>query len=130
MISHHISQHIGRLVVFLLLGVLLFHSLVLGGVIPYSIVWGGRLNSTAQMVAFELVSLVVNSGIIMIVLHRLGRLHIFKPGMVTILLYLLSVVFLLNTVGNLASASYWEKMIFTPLTALLAVGMFFLARSK
>ncbi|MFO0214374.1 MAG: hypothetical protein ACK53E_27090, partial [Pseudanabaena sp.] len=46
----------------LLLGALfiLFHFLVLFQVIPYSIVWGGRLNSLSEMYIFEVVSVFIN----------------------------------------------------------------------
>lgn len=35
--------------------IMIFHFLILVGVIPYTIVWGGRLNSDIEMYRFEAV---------------------------------------------------------------------------
>lgn len=50
----------------ILSSILVFHALVLVGVIPFGIVWGGRLKDHNQMVTFESVSSFLN-GIMMCV---------------------------------------------------------------
>lgn len=109
----------------------LFHVLVMVQVIPYGMVWGGRLESYSQMLLFEALSIAVN-------LLMLGAVAI-SAGMVkvkinrTILkaaLWTMFAVFLLNTIGNLLSNNETEKLIFTPLTLLLALFSLRLAISK
>ncbi|WP_295121919.1 hypothetical protein [uncultured Chitinophaga sp.] len=48
----------------------------------------------------------------------------------TATLWFMSAVFLLITIGNLFSQNKWEQLIFTPLTLLLSVAAFVLARKR
>ena len=47
-----------------------FHTLVLFKIIPYSIVWGGRLKTDIEMYKFESVSLMLNSVFLVLVLIK------------------------------------------------------------
>jgi hypothetical protein len=106
----------------LLAGVLVFHMLVLTGVLPFQIVWGGRLENQEQMQAFELVSIAINLLIIMAVLMKGGYLQSFLPSkMINFILWLLVGLFALNTVGNAFSKNVFEAIVFTPLTLLFAI---------
>jgi hypothetical protein len=111
--------------------VLVFHLLVLTGVIDFKIVWGGRLNTTGEMVVFELVSIVSNTLFLLIVLRKIGKLR-FIPNEKVIngVLWAMAVVFLLNTAGNMLSLNYWERIVFTPVTFLLTVCCVILALRK
>ena len=105
-----------------------FHLLVLSGVIPYNIVWGGRLESAAQMYVLETVSLAVILAVILVVAIKGGYIKPFlPPKVVTILLWLLTALFALNTVGNLFAESTVETMLFTPITLISAVLLFRMA---
>ena len=99
-----------------------FHLLIVTGVIPYNIVWGGRLQSREQMLGFEAFSIAINGFMVWAVGTYVGVFnfrvnHFFLKGV----LWAMVALFLLNTLGNLASVNVWEKMIFTPVTLLLAV---------
>ncbi|MBP9791140.1 MAG: hypothetical protein KBD57_11425, partial [Bacteroidia bacterium] len=50
-----------KLMLALLTLVMLFHLLVLSQIIPYDIVWAGKLNSIEEMYSFEIMSILVNS---------------------------------------------------------------------
>ncbi|MBI3239085.1 MAG: hypothetical protein HYZ43_09640 [Flavobacteriia bacterium] len=101
---------------------LVFHLLILAGVIDYSLVWGGRLKTQAQMVQFETVSLVLNAIFLLVVCVRMNWIRVSIPGIaLSIVLWLMTVLFLLNTLGNLASLNSLETLIFTPVTLVLAV---------
>ena len=108
--------------------IVLFHLLVLSGVIPFGIVWGGRLSSREEMLRFEMVSIGVNLIMLLIISIKAGwirlRMHhlILKTA-----LWLMTILFLLNTVGNLFSQNDLEKLIFTPLTFILMIFSFRLA---
>lgn len=43
-----------------LIAVLMFHVLILLGVVPYSVVWGGRIESVEEMRISEAISVAVN----------------------------------------------------------------------
>jgi len=103
-------------------GVIIFHVLVLSGIVPFDMVWGGRLQSKAQMISFELTSIAINIMMLAIVSIHAGvvKVNINKKVLKTAL-WLMFVLFLFNTVGNLLSENMMEKIIFTPLTILLSV---------
>ncbi|WP_339815875.1 hypothetical protein [uncultured Imperialibacter sp.] len=102
--------------------VLVYHLTIITGLIPYEATWGGRLQNREQMLRFETVSILVNLFILTVILIKGGYLKLKLPTMVLkVLLWAFAVLFALNTVGNLASTSVLELIIFTPLTAAAAV---------
>jgi len=111
--------------------VIVFHLLVLSGIIPFQIVWGGRLTSHAQMVQFESVSIALNGVMLAIVAVRANLLKLrIQPGIITVALWAMCVLFLLNTVGNLLSTNTFEMVAFTPLTLILSLCCCRLALNK
>lgn len=115
----------------LFLANLVFHLLILTGVIDYAIVWGGRLKTAEAMVQFETVSLVLNFIFLVVVCIRMNWLSIRIPRIaVTITLWLMAALFLLNTLGNLASLNSLETAIFTPVTLVLTIFCVVLAMVK
>lgn len=96
---------------------LIFQMLVLAGVIPYSAVWGGRLESEARMYQFESVSITINLFIIFVVGMRGGFINRKLPDrLITVIIWILVVLFAANTLGNLLAETLFEKTVFTPLT--------------
>lgn len=101
---------------------LIFHVLILSSVIDYRIVWGGRLQSQAEMLVFESISIALNSVFLWITVQRLGWIRNYLPlWLMRTSLVLMSLVFALNTLGNLFAKELVERLIFTPLTLLLCV---------
>lgn len=108
--------------------VVVFHGLVLVGLIPYEIVWGGRLKSQAQMVRFETISLTLNLLMLVAVAVKAGFLRLRLPRLLLqTMLWLMVALFLVNTIGNLLSANAFERAVFTPLTLILALFSFRIA---
>lgn len=68
-------QTAARSVIFILSIIIIFHLLVLAGIIPYKIVWGGRLESTTDMMRFEVVSIGINLLMLAIVANKSGYLN-------------------------------------------------------
>ncbi|MDI1353810.1 MAG: hypothetical protein PSX36_02745 [bacterium] len=100
----------------------LFHSLVLVGLIPYSLVWGGRIDGPERMQFLETVSLLLNLFMLVIVLLRMDYMKVrIHPKFITLILWLMFALFLVNTIGNLLSQNNFEKMFFSPLTLLLCL---------
>lgn len=95
----------------------LFHLLVLAGIIPYDWVGGGRLKTKQEMYILEGVSIVANGALIFILLIKGRYIRAYlSPRHVHWLLQIFCFFFMLNTLGNLFSASIYERVIFTPLT--------------
>ena len=99
-----------------------FHVLVVVGVVPYGMVWGGRLHDRSQMLAFEAVSLSITLLMLAAVAVQAGYVRIGVPRWaMTVVFSLMFLLFLANTAGNLVSKNELEKLLFTPLTLLLAL---------
>lgn len=105
----------GCLVIFAL--ITLYHALILTSIIPYSMTWGGRLETVEEMYRFETVSILLNLLFLVIIWLKLKN-----PGnkVLTILLWLMAGLFALNTLGNLFSLNNLEAYIFTPVTLILS----------
>jgi len=56
----------------LLTAVLIFHTLVLTGVISYAIVWAGKISNAAAMRKLEVISILVNAFSILTLLLKAG----------------------------------------------------------
>ncbi|WP_439880065.1 hypothetical protein ACSX1A_12950 [Pontibacter sp. MBLB2868] len=109
----------------------ILHFLILFGVVPYEMVWGGRLKGTSQMIVFELISILINVAMLAVVAADSGILNLkIDRRIIKGLLWIMFVVFLLNTAGNLLSSNELEKLLFTPLTVLLALFSLRLAIDK
>ena len=110
---------------------LIFHFLVLGNIIPFEMVWGGRIQSREQLIGFEAFSILSNLYFLFILfLHANILKGKFSPLFIRIGLWIMFVLFLLNTIGNLLSLNSTEKWIMTPLTGITAILCAFLLFSK
>jgi hypothetical protein len=102
--------------------VLLFHTLVLFQVIPYTIVWAGKLNSISGMQKFETLSIIINLIMLLVVLIKANYIKLkIKQNIMNSLIGMFMFLFCLNTIGNLFSKTSIETLIFTPITLILAV---------
>jgi hypothetical protein len=119
---------------------LVFHVLVMIGIIPFTIVWGGKIKDKSEMLTFETISILVNLIMIVVIMikGRLITLMIYNRliyqliywGIIIIAPWIMFGIFLLNTIGNLFSNNDYEKMVFTPLTIILAILSFSIAYSQ
>ncbi len=101
---------------------IVFHVLVLAGVVPYRYVWGGRIEQASQMYVFEAVSIAVLLMVMALVAMRGGFMQSWVPRKVTTLaLGALAILFALNTAGNMLAQTTLEMAIATPLTLISAV---------
>ena len=111
--------------------VVLFHICVLVGIVPPEIVWGGRISDRSELVKMEIISILINLVMLQIVMVRAGYFKIkINPMIIKIALWVMAILFLLNTIGNIFSKNDFERFAFTPLTFLLAIFCIRLAISK
>ena len=97
---------------------LIFQVVVLLGFIPIEMVWGGRLRGEQERIYGALVSIAVLLIMIAIVLIRRGVIGRSLPIVGRWGIWVVVVVFALNTVGNLLAWDARETLIFTPITLL------------
>jgi len=111
-----------NIMIALLTAVLVFHTLVLTGVIPYAIVWAGKISTSAEMKKLEVISIAVNAFVILILVLKADYIkHKIPAKILNAIIWLLAVLFSLNTIGNFFAKSGFELYFFTPLTFILAV---------
>ena len=83
------------------------------------------------MYRFEIFSILINSLFVIVILAQASFLTIDVPKkIITYALWLMTALFLLNTLGNAISKSKIEKRVFTPITILLTIFSLILAISN
>jgi hypothetical protein len=101
---------------------ILFHALIITGVVPFDMVWGGRLKNHSQMLSFETISIAANLIMLAVVGIYAGIIKVkINPGIIAGAFWLMFGLFSFNTIGNLLSNNQLEKVLFTPVTVLLAI---------
>jgi len=107
---------------------LFLHVSILFKIVPYDIIWGGRLKSDKEMVRFETVSILVTLLLLGFMLIQSKIIQLTIPGNIrSIILYLMTVFFMMNTIGNLRSTNRIEKTFFTPFSVILCLLFLYLA---
>lgn len=120
---------LGLIIIFSI--VIPFHILVILGMIPFTIIGGGRVENETQMMQVEIIAILINAIMLAIVLMKAGFLRWQLPStVIKISLWVMTILFVLNTIGNIFSKSEIERALFTPLTLVLAFFSFRLAISK
>ena len=107
---------------------LVFHVIILLKIIPYNLIWGGRLKSDKEMYRFEIFSIIFNAIFLIVILIHANIISIEIPKkIITYALWVMAILFCLNTVGNAVSKNLIERSVFTPVTILLAIFSIILA---
>ena len=97
---------------------ILFHTLILLKIVPYEMVWGGKLKTDAEMYLFEILSIVINAFFILVLLQKAPFIKSFlAKKSISIILWIFFALFVLNTIGNVFSKTTFEKSL-TLLTLL------------
>lgn len=105
---------------------IVFHLSILMGILifdfaPVDYLWGGRMETSAQLLTFELISLLISALFFVLILIKSNRINLpALNGVVHIAMWLFFILFLFNTVGNLIAKTTFEKL-FALVTGLLAL---------
>jgi hypothetical protein len=100
---------------------IVFHLFVLLGFVPIQYIWGGRLNSKEELYVFETVSVVLNALFIFVIYLKTKGSASIKSKILNSIIWVMTCIFALNTLGNLFAINSVEKLIFTPLTFLISI---------
>lgn len=102
--------------------VFVFHLCVVLGWVPNTIVWGGRIQTREEFYVLESVSLIINTLFMWVVAQRAAYIKSIIPSKgLKIVLWAMTGLYALNTLGNLVAINSLEKYLFTPLTLISAV---------
>lgn len=101
---------------------IIFHTIIISGAVPFSIVWGGRLETWEQMIVFESISILLNSIFLLVILLDSKYIKLPVPkSIVRISIWIMVAIFSLNTLGNIFSLNSTETVVFTPVTLVIAL---------
>lgn len=128
-----ISARLAGNILLAALGLLfIFHNLVLLGILPADIVWGGQIQGIREnLIILESVALVVTVLFMLVVAAKVGYIQAGKwHGVVNLGVWLIFIFLLLNTLGNLASGVSFENLFAAPLTIILTLCALRLAIEK
>lgn len=115
-----------RVLIGLLVLVIAFHCLIVFKIIPFDIVWGGRLKSDQEMYVLESISIILNLFLIWMLSLKSKSI---KHKFVDIALWIFFAFFSLNTIGNLFAHTNFEKY-FSILTLTFALLLFTILLQK
>src|SRR5215203_4132684 len=102
--------------------IVMFHLLVICRIIPFDLVWGGNVADKNQLWLLESTSIAVNLIMLLFVGAYSGVISVkISPRVQKIGFWIMFILFLLNTLGNILSKNPLETYIFTPLTLLLSL---------
>lgn len=115
---------------FLLSATLVLHLLIIVGIVPYQIFWGGQLeNDAANMLMMEILAVAV-----LALFTGIAILNTYHPSkyrkLAKIGIWIVFAYFLLNTAGNLSSEQIIEKTVLAPVTFLMSLLSLRLAISR
>lgn len=110
--------------------VTLFHFSLILKIIPYDITWGGRLKNDQEMYVFETLSILINVFFGWILLMK-GEFIARRLNIKTIrsILWVFTVLFALNTVGNLLAVTTFERF-FAFITAIIVALLWIILRKN
>lgn len=112
--------------------VMVLQILLATGVMSISMAWGGRQTELTLGLRAASLAAVVILGIFAYIIRRRAGLtgsgEIKIP--IKILAWVITAFMAFNTLGNITSQSAWEKMIFTPITAILTIACLVVSTSR
>lgn len=110
-----------RLTLILFMLFTLFHVLVLLRYVPDTIIWGGKIKDPAMLKFMEAVSAFVLLLSACTVLSKARILFGKFSRRADKLIWLLPLLFALNSIGNMMAENLFERLVFTPVTLLLTL---------
>ena len=112
--------------------VIVLQLLLALGILPVTMAWGGTQTELTPLLRLAGVAAAIILALFAyIIRRRAGLIGDAPPSRaIKIMSWLITAFMVLNTLGNLTSQSTAEKIVFTPITVLLAISCFVVSISK
>lgn len=114
--------------IFIIFHICITIGIILFDIVPVDYLWGGQLKTKDELFVFELISISIQTLCLLFVVNY--RKHFANKTSAIVIAWILFVIFLLNTVGNLFAQTLFEKVVFTPVTLVLGLLMLRIAMDK
>ena len=112
--------------------VIVLQLLLAAGVLPVSMAWGGRQSKlTASLRISSIIAAILLGAFIFVIWYRAGLVDNGPiPTVIMVVSWIITAFMAFNTLGNLASLSTREKVVFGPITALLTLACLLISASS
>ena len=112
--------------------VIVLQLLLAVGVLPVSMAWGGRQSKlTASLRISSIIAAILLGAFIFVIRYRAGLVDNGPiPTVIMVVSWIITAFMAFNTLGNLASKSTKEKIVFGPITALLTLACLLISASS
>jgi len=112
--------------------VIVLQLLLAAGILPVSMAWGGRQSIlTPALRISSIIAAILLGGFIFVIRTRAGLIGSAPiPVMIQVASWIITAFMAFNTLGNLASKSLKEKLVFGPITFLLTLACLLISASS
>jgi hypothetical protein len=132
MVSQSTARITGNIATLAFLAVIILQLLLALGILPVTMAWGGSQTvlTLSLRLAHVLAALLI-AGFAYVIRRRAGLLAHARPSrLIKILAWIITGFMILNTLGNFASSSTAEKLVFGSLTLVLVIACLLVSVSK
>ena len=132
MVSQSTARITGNIATLAFLAVIVLQILLALGLLPVTMAWGGSQTvlTPSLRLAHVLAALLI-AGFAYVIRRRAGLLAHARPSrLIKILAWIITGFMILNTLGNFASSSTAEKLVFGSLTLVLVIACLLVSVSK
>lgn len=125
----HLTANIAT---FLFVVIIVLQVLLAAGIFPISMAWGGRQSLLTDSLRIASIIAAVLLGVfIYVIRYRAGLVgKVPIPVFIKVVSWIITVFMAFNTLGNIASISTNEKLIFGPVTFVLSVACLLVSASR
>lgn len=110
----------GYTILTILIMLLLLHLCIIAKLIPYQLVWGGRLKTDTDMYRYQSFSIIITAAMLFFILTHMGFINLAISKLVSTIIYcLMAGMFFMSFIGNLKSTNRLERLVFAPISIFL-----------
>ena len=132
MVSQSTARITGNIATLVFLAVIVLQLLLALGILPVTISWGGSQTVlTPSLRLAHVLAVLLLAGFAYVIRRRAGLVAQAHPShLIKILAWVITGFLILNTLGNFASSSTAEKLVFGSLTLVLVIACLLVSVSK
>jgi hypothetical protein len=132
MVSQSTARITGNIATVVFVVVVILQLLLALGILPVTMAWGGSQTVlTPSLRLASVIAALLLTGFAYVIRRRAGLFAHARPSrLIKIIAWVITGFLILNTLGNFASTSIAEKLVFGSLTLVLAIACLLVSTSK